>query len=555
MRSVYDRAILYAVLALIVAVAVVAVATTPYSAHALEANTSYGSIRVDPHVYFLEQDNPVTVKVTGKIFQQGRQNVVITVTDPASHSFDIQAKSARDGKFEASITLDYFSLTGTYYVSAAHSGKRLGQLTFDTVNLDPPAQVPGTTPAQVPGTTPAQVPGTTPAQVPGTRAPEMYPLTVGTDRRSYDAGDVIHVSGEGAPGASIALRALTPSGDTIPIYTVTTDDNGKYSAAVTAGGDAWSKGGTYTVRAELGERTSEAVIFLKDPPVSQSPGPCLDPKWECIADNLSLLIHLVRLTIMLYTVPVVLLSFISFIILLSVLAAAHMRKNRRAATARTRASVATTSVAYRRSKPLAPQSESELLILDTSVVLLAIGYDTDYDKNWGSLLKYLEKNIGRIMIPGAVKREADGKLYGNDTPVRRDAMNMFKRHIKNPKTDRMTLKKIRHAYRQVADDPGSAKARQWLGKKRHDVKKEIGKLYPETRAEQVKALDCLYRNSIKDQDIAAAAITLATAAGRGKNGAFLVSNDGDHTVFADEISRIAGGRLRVIRPEELTDLS
>ena len=72
---------------------------------------------------------------------------------------------------------------------------------------------------------------------------------------------------------------------------------------------------------------------------------------------------------------------------------------------------------------------------------------------------------------------------------------------------------------------------------------------------QSKALDGLCNGSARDQDIAATAAVIAAAGGGDTTGAFLVSNDGDHTVFADEISRIAGGRLRVIRPEELTDLS
>ena len=97
----HERAVLYAVL--------VVVAVTACNAYALEANTSYGFIRLDPHVYFLEGENTVTVRVTGELYWQGAQSVMITVTDPSSHIFEIPAKSARDGKFEASVTLDHSS--------------------------------------------------------------------------------------------------------------------------------------------------------------------------------------------------------------------------------------------------------------------------------------------------------------------------------------------------------------------------------------------------------------------------------------------------------------
>ena len=637
----HERAVLYTVL--------VVVAVTACNAYALEANTSYGLIRLDPHVYFLEGEDTVTVRITGEIYLQGTQNVVITVTDPSSHSLEIPAKSARDGRFEASVTLDHSSPAGTYYVSGSASGKRLGQLTFEVVNPDPPPSFapPASAPPPPPAAPPPPLAGTHPltvatdrgsydagdvirvsgegppgelialrvssprggiisvdpavanpdgrysAAVPaggnlwsaggtytvsaghGVRVsehsfvlevPQARPgpparqaqLTVATDRGSYDAGDVIHISGEGMPGVPVALRVLDPGGGTIPVDPAVADPDGAYSAAVHTGGDPWSRDGTYTVSAEYRGQTAHTTLVLKTAPAPLKF--CQDPTWECIRDSLSQLVRLAFSAIMPHVGAAAtllgMLFAILLVMLLVMLAGARAIKGRRAA-ARRRRSVAGGRRQRRRyrPRPIVPQRGDELLVFDSSAILPAVGYDKDPDMDYDKLLRYMGENIGRVRIPRIAEREIYGVLKNKGTPEQLDTARMFDACVKNPRIGEALQEDIRRTYRQTADEPGSARADRWLREKRRDVERIIGKEYPETRDERIKALDGLCNGSSRDQDIAAAAVAVIAAAGGDTTGAFLVSNDGDHTVFADEISRIAGGRLRVIRPEELTDLS
>ena len=253
----YRHVVVYAVLAMIMLAA--------YDAYAVESSTEHGSIRVDPAFYILDKDRPISVKITGEIFREGRHDVQITVTKPNLNELVITTVSARSGAFEASIPLTFGSDEGTYHVSGSASGNYLGNLTFgvlrDGVRTADQQQ-----------------------QQQQQQLPEQDPMTVTTDRNLYDTGSVIRVFGEGLPDESIALQVFSPSGSVVFVNQIMVDGDGKYSTTVRTDGGMWSENGIYGIKAGHTKRTVETNFLFKsvgapipapvvEPPASSIPSP------------------------------------------------------------------------------------------------------------------------------------------------------------------------------------------------------------------------------------------------------------------------------------------
>ena len=245
----YRHVVSYAVLAMIMLAA--------YDAYAVESSTEYGSVRVDPAFYILDKDSPISVKITGEIFREGRHDVQITVTKPNLNDLVITTVSARSGAFEASIPLTFGSDEGTYYVSGSASGNYLGNLTFgvlrDGVRTADQQQ-----------------------QQQQQQLPEQDPMTVTTDRNLYDTGSAIRVFGEGLPDESIALQIFSPSGKVVFVNQIMVDGDGKYSTTVRTDGGMWSENGIYGIKAGHTKRTVGTNFLFKsvDAPI---PSPIVEP--------------------------------------------------------------------------------------------------------------------------------------------------------------------------------------------------------------------------------------------------------------------------------------
>jgi len=92
------------------------------------------------------------------------------------------------------------------------------------------------------------------------------PLTVSTDKATYDHNSIIMVSGHVRnpyPGQQITLRVSDPSGSIVQVSQLTLDNNGDFGTKLTTASPLWTKSGVYTIFAQYGNQqgTSAQVQF------------------------------------------------------------------------------------------------------------------------------------------------------------------------------------------------------------------------------------------------------------------------------------------------------
>ena len=258
-RNIYNRSILSLLhFNTVLYVLPVALALTVFmysEADAVEASTQYGSLRVDPHVYFLDRHDTITVSITGEIYDKGRNRVIVTVVHPDSHSSTLETVSSSDGLFESPMLLNYESLGGTYYVSASAGGKRLGQVSFEVLKTRSDDRI---------------IPQ---PQPPILQQQNDVKMTVGIDNKTYYIGDKINVYGDAPFGEPIGLWIFNPSESLIFVTQPAIGQDGKYTVAVSTSGHMWSEVGTYTVRIGYEKQTVEANFLLQTPSSNNTPAP------------------------------------------------------------------------------------------------------------------------------------------------------------------------------------------------------------------------------------------------------------------------------------------
>ncbi|HXV50786.1 MAG TPA: hypothetical protein VD689_01510 [Nitrosopumilaceae archaeon] len=92
--------------------------------------------------------------------------------------------------------------------------------------------------------------------------PKATGLSITTDQRSYNKGDIISISGtsETSAGEEIKLSIQNPNGQLVWSENIKIKSNGKFSTLLIAAGAGWNDDGKYTLKAEHGSLTNQLTI-------------------------------------------------------------------------------------------------------------------------------------------------------------------------------------------------------------------------------------------------------------------------------------------------------
>ena len=98
---------------------------------------------------------------------------------------------------------------------------------------------------------------------------EVPIMTIETDSSSYEAGEVITVSGsvsdyreiDAYTNFDVTIRLLAPNNNIVSISQVSLDSDGFYSASILAQGPLWKLDGDYTILASQGQDRNASIIF------------------------------------------------------------------------------------------------------------------------------------------------------------------------------------------------------------------------------------------------------------------------------------------------------
>lgn len=98
---------------------------------------------------------------------------------------------------------------------------------------------------------------------------EQVPVTVWTDKTTYDHKSTIIIEGEVANIRSdtpITLKVVSPTNNIVTVDQLTVDSNGMFRTTLSTEGDLWKYDGTYTIRVQYGnqEASNKALVELTE---------------------------------------------------------------------------------------------------------------------------------------------------------------------------------------------------------------------------------------------------------------------------------------------------
>jgi len=116
------------------------------------------------------------------------------------------------------------------------------------------------------------------------------PITVTTDRTTYDHGSTIRVDGTVAnirSNEAVTLRVTGPTNNVVTVDQFMVDSNGKFSTTLSTQGDLWKYDGTYTIRVQYGNQavSNRALVELTG---GILPSFNIPPSVECSSSELSI---------------------------------------------------------------------------------------------------------------------------------------------------------------------------------------------------------------------------------------------------------------------------
>ena len=87
-------------------------------------------------------------------------------------------------------------------------------------------------------------------------------LSIKTDLKSYDAKDLISISGVSDTSGTVNLSIENQNGELVWTEQVSLKSNGSYSTLAIAGGPGWEKSGTYSIKVDNGKETKINYFFI-----------------------------------------------------------------------------------------------------------------------------------------------------------------------------------------------------------------------------------------------------------------------------------------------------
>ena len=92
---------------------------------------------------------------------------------------------------------------------------------------------------------------------------QQLPISVWTDRQSYDHNDMITVKGQVANTASgnpVTLTVVSPLNSVITVAQLVVSDDGKFETTLNTAGAMWKYDGTYTIKVQYGDNKSDKTF-------------------------------------------------------------------------------------------------------------------------------------------------------------------------------------------------------------------------------------------------------------------------------------------------------
>jgi len=112
---------------------------------------------------------------------------------------------------------------------------------------------------------------------PLTASGPILPISVTTDKSTYDHSSIIMVSGHvdhPYPGQDIGMKVTSPSGNVVSAAQLTVDSNGDFTTKLNTGSPIWTENGVYTIYVQQGDeqaRTNKVQVELTGELPAQPP--------------------------------------------------------------------------------------------------------------------------------------------------------------------------------------------------------------------------------------------------------------------------------------------
>jgi len=103
---------------------------------------------------------------------------------------------------------------------------------------------------------------------PLTASGPILPISVTTDKSTYDHSSIIMVSGHvdhPYPGQDVGMKVTSPSGNVVSAAQLTVDSNGDFTTKLNTGSPIWTENGVYTIYVQQGDeqsRTNKVQVEL-----------------------------------------------------------------------------------------------------------------------------------------------------------------------------------------------------------------------------------------------------------------------------------------------------
>ena len=89
---------------------------------------------------------------------------------------------------------------------------------------------------------------------------EPLSLSIQTDLQSYDAKDIISISGNSQTSGTVSLSIENQNGEVVWEEQIPLKSSGRYSTLAIAGGPGWEGSGTYTIKVNNGQETRSGTF-------------------------------------------------------------------------------------------------------------------------------------------------------------------------------------------------------------------------------------------------------------------------------------------------------